>query len=115
MKYFFLLAFGFLLFTSTAQQVEFSFCTAKNPIPIDSLKKCHRLFPSDKKIKIQKFDIIYNSVQGMAMYTMSGDEFDDALMGEILKAKPKEMHLTITVLENGVEKKYKDIPIIVKY
>jgi hypothetical protein len=115
MRILFLSLFFCFFSLSKAQQIEFNFCQAKNPVPIDSLKKCHRLFPSDKKIKIQKFDLVYNSVQGMAMYTMSGDEFDDALMGEILKAKPREMHLTITVLENGMEKKYKDIPIIVKY
>ena len=115
MKYFFLLFAFFIIFSSKAQQVEFTICKIKNPVPIDSLKKCHRLFPSDSKIRIQKFELVYNSIQGMAMYNMSGDEFNSELMEQILKGKPKEMHLSITTLENGTEKKYKDIPIIIKY
>jgi hypothetical protein len=115
MKKFLCLSLLFFASFCVAQQPEFSICNIKSPVSFDSLKKCHKLTVSDSKILIQNFEVVFNSVQGMAMYTMGGTEFNNELMEHMSKGKPKELHLKITTYENHAEKIYKDIPLFIKY
>lgn len=110
--------FTFLMLFSTAaftqNDVQFTICGWKNPVAFDSLKKCPHLKTSAKGF-IQKFQVVSNSVQGMSVYDMGGDSFDESLLTHLAKGKPKELHLTITTEENGTVKVYKDIPILLYY
>ena len=112
------LIFTFLILLASAalsqSEVTFSICGWKNPVPFDSLKKCPHL-KSNSKGFIQKFQVVSNSIQGMSVYDMGGDSFDESLLTHIAKGKPKELHLTITMEENGTVKVYKDVPILLSY
>lgn len=110
----FLLFFFVSLSLSSQSDVSFTICGWKNPVPFDSLKKCPHL-KSNSKGFIQKFQVVSNSIQGMSVYDMGGDSFDESLLTHLAKGKPKELHLTITIEENGTLKVFKDIPILLSF
>ena len=111
----FFLLFLFTNYWYNAQIPEFSICTIANPVPINSLKKCHRLTFTNENVLIQNFEVVFNSVQEIAMYTMVREDLNAELMEHFLKSKPKEIHLKIFTLENRVEKVYRVIPNLIKY
>ncbi|MBK9285762.1 MAG: hypothetical protein IPM51_15810 [Sphingobacteriaceae bacterium] len=104
-----ILSFCFALKLSAQSNTNFKLAGYANNVPIDSLMK-HPGITGQSHHIIDKFKVVYNSAQGMAIYEMGGNLFNEELLQQIKKGKPKELHLTITVIENKDTKIYKDIP-----
>jgi len=99
----------------TKEEQKFTICNEFNPVPYEKFKKCAKLTPVDPNIKIISFDLIFNSVQGVAVYNMKSDTFDETLLSLVEKGKPIKLHVNITTTLNGLEKNYKDVFINLKY
>jgi hypothetical protein len=113
-----LVAFLMVPFVLCAQQKDkpaFSLCNLSEPVAFADFKSCKKIVSSAPEVIVMSFELIFNSVQGMAIYKMGGDTFDANLMDLLEKGKAKELHLNITTYENKLEKTYRDVVILLRH
>lgn len=103
------------IFAQTKEEQTFTICGESNPVAYEKFKKCAKITSADPNIKIVSFQLIFNSVEGVAIYDMKSDTFDETLLGLVEKGKPVKLHLNIKATLNGIAKNYNDVFIKLKY
>ena len=93
----------------------FTFCNISSPVPYAEFIKCAKISTNIKNQFITSFELVFNSVEGVAIYKMQGDTFDETLLNLIEKGKPLKLHLNIFVSENKIDKSFKEVIFQMKY